>query len=167
MGLDETLPAQVVDESVERGAVDRSLLEEVVDSIFAGFNFQHMSIGQLSKQTRSQSTDTAGHNRLDSKQAMDQLGLESRNESDAVAHFGDVSVDLSIDPSCDWTFYTQAGAIRRLVMNLLGNSLKYTAKGSIKVSLTQDQIRDECTPPRRACKRVDDLEMAAFYRRKQ
>ena len=114
------------------------LVEEVADSIFAGFNFQHMSVGNLSKQTRSQSADTAGHNSMDSKQAMEQLGLGSQRETGTASSFGNVSVDLCIDSSCDWVFYTQAGAIRRLVMNLLGNSLKYTVKGFIRVSLTQD-----------------------------
>jgi anti-sigma regulatory factor (Ser/Thr protein kinase) len=50
-----------------------------------------------------------------------------------------VTVFLEIDHACNWRFYTQPGAIRRIVMNLLGNSLKYTQKGSIKVRLSQSK----------------------------
>lgn len=42
---------------------------------------------------------------------------------------------LDIEAPSDWTFATQPGAIRRIVMNLFGNSLKYTKHGYINVSL--------------------------------
>ncbi|KAF4945980.1 hypothetical protein FSARC_14304, partial [Fusarium sarcochroum] len=51
----------------------------------------------------------------------------------------DVSVFLLYDPSCSWQFRTVPGAIRRIVMNLFGNSLKYTARGVIKVSIDQSR----------------------------
>jgi anti-sigma regulatory factor (Ser/Thr protein kinase) len=47
-------------------------------------------------------------------------------------------VYVSIDPACDWMFYAQAGAIRRILMNLFGNSLKYTDRGYICVTLRQE-----------------------------
>ena len=46
-------------------------------------------------------------------------------------------VEVILDIDCgDYTFTTQQGALRRLIMNLLGNSLKYTEKGRIVVKLS-------------------------------
>ncbi|KXT15869.1 hypothetical protein AC579_5526 [Pseudocercospora musae] len=47
----------------------------------------------------------------------------------------EVELILDIAPPTDWVFSTQPGAIRRLVMNLFGNSLKYTKHGYINVCL--------------------------------
>lgn len=43
----------------------------------------------------------------------------------------------SMDPTVSWDFRTQPGAIRRVVMNILGNSLKFTHEGFIWISLRQ------------------------------
>lgn len=50
-----------------------------------------------------------------------------------------VTVVCDIDAQMNWMFATQAGAWKRIVMNLLGNSLKYTAAGFIHVRLTQEE----------------------------
>ncbi|KAI4852013.1 hypothetical protein E4T44_01770 [Aureobasidium sp. EXF-8845] len=39
-----------------------------------------------------------------------------------------VEVILDVCPPQDWTFVTQPGAYRRIIMNIFGNSLKYTVK---------------------------------------
>ncbi|KAK2591148.1 hypothetical protein QQS21_011162 [Conoideocrella luteorostrata] len=120
------------------------LVEEVIESIFAGYNFQQMSVKQLSRQTPSATqADTAAHQEMDTAQAMEQLG-PNMNGSDHGGgehrlHFGNVAVYLLIDPTCNWMLRVPSGAIRRIVMNLFGNSLKYTANGSIWVSLSQDK----------------------------
>ena len=46
-----------------------------------------------------------------------------------------VSVLLDVSPRQSWRVRTQPGAIRRIIMNLLGNSLKYTSSGFVAVSL--------------------------------
>jgi signal transduction histidine kinase len=46
-----------------------------------------------------------------------------------------VEMILDIQGTTDWYYSTQPGAIRRIVMNLFGNSLKYTKHGNITVSL--------------------------------
>lgn len=48
---------------------------------------------------------------------------------------GHVSVLLDISPRRSWMVRIQPGALRRIIMNLLGNSLKYTTSGFVAVSL--------------------------------
>lgn len=115
------------------------LVEEVINCVFAGFNFQHMSVRQVLKQDAASRMDSAQHYRLDSLQAMEQLNLTAR-KGQHIFHFGHLSVYVCVDPSCDWIFYVQAGAIRRIVMNLFGNALKYTMSGAIWVMLKQEII---------------------------
>lgn len=114
------------------------IVEEVVESMFAGFNFQHMSVRQLSKQGKGGFTDSAALKSLDFAHAMEQLSPTYDGKEQHGLHFGDVSVFISIDPNCDWMFYMQAGAIRRIVMNLVGNALKYTNTGAVRISLSQE-----------------------------
>lgn len=130
------------------------IVEEVIESVFAGFNFQHMSVRQLSKQGKRAYTDTAAMNRQDSAHAMEQLGPTLQGKEQLGLHFGDVSVYVSVDSTCDWRFYLQAGAIRRLVMNLVGNALKYTDYGAILVSLRQESSSTRMSKPRRVVKLV-------------
>lgn len=54
----------------------------------------------------------------------------------------DVEVILDIARG-DYVFTTQPGALRRIIMNLFGNSLKYTDKGLIVVSLALRELKDE------------------------
>ncbi|KAF2461839.1 hypothetical protein BDY21DRAFT_277152, partial [Lineolata rhizophorae] len=57
----------------------------------------------------------------------------------------DVDIILDIEPH-NWTYVTQPGAFRRVVMNLFGNALKYTKKGYIMVKLEVDDVDDEGNP---------------------
>lgn len=55
-------------------------------------------------------------------------------------------VILDIEPRENWFVRTQPGALRRIVMNLLGNALKYTSAGFVSVTLqieaeTDDEIK--------------------------
>ena len=47
----------------------------------------------------------------------------------------DVETILDIQSSVDWYFKTQPGAIRRIITNIYGNSLKYTKYGYITLGL--------------------------------
>jgi signal transduction histidine kinase/CheY-like chemotaxis protein len=53
----------------------------------------------------------------------------------------DIVVDISNN---DWRYQVQPGSLRRLIMNLLGNSLKYTKEGIISVSIEATQRSKEC-----------------------
>lgn len=118
-----------------------SLVEEVIDGVYAGFNFQHMSVKQLTKRRPTSDSDMTAIRRLDSMQAMEELGPSLTEKGDVRLTFGEVSVLLEMDSNCPWMFYTQPGAIRRIVMNLFGNALKYTPSGVILVSLKQVQSK--------------------------
>ncbi|KAK1985305.1 histidine kinase [Colletotrichum cereale] len=112
------------------------LAEEVMDSIFAGFNFQHMSIAQLKKTMKTKDSDVTANRYLDSLRAQEELSIGDSNKTTRIA-FSNVMVIFDVDPSCSWVFDTQPGAIRRIIMNLFGNALKYTKSGVIKVLLEQ------------------------------
>lgn len=85
-----------------------SILEEVVESVFAGYCFYN-------------------HPRA-RPQALDQTG---RKSNQVTLPLGPVTVIFDIQGAGQWSFYTQPGAWRRILMNLLGNALKYTPSGFI------------------------------------
>ncbi|KAG7284241.1 hypothetical protein NEMBOFW57_010605 [Staphylotrichum longicolle] len=58
---------------------------------------------------------------------------------------GQVLIYVDIDYSADWSFHVHPGALRRIVMNLFGNSLKFTQSGFIRVSLRQDRQTKQST----------------------
>ncbi|OLN83316.1 Histidine kinase 5-like protein 1 [Colletotrichum chlorophyti] len=113
------------------------LAEEVVESVCAGFSYQRISIAQLASNRPDEHADTDAIRRLDSMKAMEDMASRASRLGDLQLILGDVSVTLDIHPAVSWAFHTQPGAIRRILMNLLGNSLKYTTKGFINVSMTQ------------------------------
>ncbi|CCF43984.1 histidine kinase [Colletotrichum higginsianum] len=112
------------------------LAEEVMDSIFAGFTLQHLSIARLKTQDRTRDPNVTADLYLDSLRAKEDLSLNQSTQVAGVA-FNDVLVVFDVDPECLWVFDTQPGAIRRIIMNLFGNALKYTQRGIIKVALSQ------------------------------
>jgi signal transduction histidine kinase len=52
-----------------------------------------------------------------------------------------LAVLLDFDYEKDWTFITQPGALRRILMNILGNALKYTDSGYVKIRLAITEPR--------------------------
>lgn len=112
-----------------------ALLEEVVESIYAGFSFQQSS-GEWATRQRGDisSMEQAGSvRRLEAVRHMD-----TDPSLDAQKLQAGVGIYLSIDPTVSWSFHAQPGALRRVVMNIFGNALKYTQRGSVLVSLTQE-----------------------------
>ena len=62
-------------------------------------------------------------------------GRSDKDEPKAKNEDGIVGVMLDIEPKRSWLVRTQPGALRRIIMNLLGNALKYTTSGFVAVSL--------------------------------
>ena len=114
------------------------LAEEVIESVFAGFYFQHMSVRQLAVTNQSKFHDAWSNSKMDSMRAMEDFESQSISKPcGPESSLGNPSVFLLIDPHCHWRFHIESGALRRIIMNLFGNALKYTKHGSIKVSLAQ------------------------------
>ncbi|TQN66717.1 Peroxide stress-activated histidine kinase mak1 [Colletotrichum shisoi] len=119
------------------------LSEEVVESICAGFSYQRVSVAQLASNRPGEHADSSAIRRLDSMQAMEDMASGTSRFGDVQLVLGDVSVTFDINPATSWGFHTQPGAIRRIIMNLLGNSLKYTSQGFVNVHVTQLTKREE------------------------
>ncbi|KAI1069269.1 hypothetical protein LB507_008662 [Fusarium sp. FIESC RH6] len=118
------------------------LVEDVVESVFAGFNFQHKSINQyISQRPHAHSTsrhaDNTANTASDYLEAMDQLSPGVTQSTGMTFSLGNVTIILSLESRCDWLFRFHVGAVRRIVMNIVGNALKYTTEGTITISLTQ------------------------------
>ncbi|KAF5602894.1 hexose transporter [Fusarium subglutinans] len=108
------------------------LAEDVIESVFAGFVFQRLSIAQVKARREPANDDVRSKDFLDGVRAEEDLYSKT-----AKSNNDDVWVFLIIDPDSDWNFYTQPGAVRRIIMNIFGNSLKFTQQGRIKISLKQ------------------------------
>lgn len=64
-----------------------------------------------------------------------------------LAREGKLSVILDIEKRSSWVFNTQPGAWKRIVMNLIGNALKYTEAGFIRVALRAINMPSLATGP--------------------
>jgi signal transduction histidine kinase/ActR/RegA family two-component response regulator len=99
------------------------LAEDVVDSV---------ALGHFHMQRSAASTNHPSNFTLSS--------LSKTTKGDNETTFAS-NVDLIVDiADNDWMYQVQPGSLRRLIMNLLGNSLKYTEKGLISVSLKATEM---------------------------
>ena len=56
----------------------------------------------------------------------------------------EVHIDIDYD---DYTFTSQPGALKRIILNVFGNALKYTQKGSIIVKLSLERTIESNNKP--------------------
>ncbi|KAJ5681662.1 uncharacterized protein N7477_001602, partial [Penicillium maclennaniae] len=96
-----------------------TLVEEVANIIYTGQRALARGIGL--RQTYS-SSEANGESPQRVSSEMDKL-----------------SVVIRIEKAYDWNIRSVAGVWRRIVMNLLGNALKWTKKGFVEVSLSKAQ----------------------------
>ncbi|KAF4984249.1 hypothetical protein FZEAL_537 [Fusarium zealandicum] len=108
-----------------------ALVEEVMDSVFAGHVFRWNSAERVWQNSNKSGAQFSG-----SREAPEETGV---NEA-PLGHDDQVAIFLDIDPYVPYRFCVAAGALRRVVMNLFGNALKYTRSGTIKVSLSQKPL---------------------------
>ncbi|KXJ93327.1 hypothetical protein Micbo1qcDRAFT_161326 [Microdochium bolleyi] len=116
------------------------LVEESVNSAFAGYAYQMLSIAQTGSHANPKHADVVAMQKLDIMDAMESFGHQGKSSIDHAIRLGKVTVFLQIDPKVQWTFCTQSGAIRRLLLNIFGNALKYTEQGFICVSMHQETV---------------------------
>lgn len=106
------------------------VVEEVVEAVCAGHAFKKMHTGELATPSDSRSGSITSLSRTSSIGTSKSIPADGSNLRD-----GEVSVLLDISPRIGWKVRTQPGALRRIIMNLLGNALKYTSSGFVAVSL--------------------------------
>ena len=91
-----------------------AVLEEVVDGLVMGQTFNSaVDIMDMSREAR---------------------GRGKKNQQVGKIPQEDVRVVLDVQQA-DWAFLTQPGAVRRIVLNVTGNALKYTNHGIINICL--------------------------------
>ncbi|KAG8666480.1 hypothetical protein FPOAC2_11593 [Fusarium poae] len=113
------------------------LVEEVVECIHAGHTYQQQSVSLLGDHSSDEELRGGPYARLDGMDLVESSEAETQRSSNGVG-FNKVLVILDIDPTVDWAFHVESGAMRRIILNLCGNALKYTAHGFVKVKAYQD-----------------------------
>ncbi|ETS86347.1 hypothetical protein PFICI_00175 [Pestalotiopsis fici W106-1] len=114
------------------------LLEEVVEAVFVGQTFRKVtlrnrdSVDEASAEIKAMSLD-------DSSSADDLIHEGSAKFS------GRVCLVLNIEKSPTWCVQGRAGALRRVIMNVVGNAIKYCKKGYIEVSAAMEAADVENT----------------------
>lgn len=105
------------------------LVEEVAEAVTAGHAFKKMPGSEAVAGIRPATNTGSSVNVLSHSSHSAPDDLNATQADDAVA------VLLDISPKRSWMVRTQPGALRRIIMNLFGNALKYTSKGFVAVSL--------------------------------
>jgi signal transduction histidine kinase len=77
----------------------------------------------------------AGRTHATSDASLQLFRLDSTSKEPVFGFVKNVAVILTLEHQLDWVYVTTPGAVRRILMNILGNSLKYTATGCIRVRL--------------------------------
>ncbi|KAK9423220.1 hypothetical protein SUNI508_04514 [Seiridium unicorne] len=102
------------------------LLEEVVEAVFAGQTFRKMNLRH--HDLVNEATDHIKDMSLDvSTPAEEQIHAGSAKFS------GRVCLVFNLEKSPSWCVQGQTGALRRVIMNVVGNAIKYCRSGFIEV----------------------------------
>ncbi|KAK5093405.1 hypothetical protein LTR70_004765 [Exophiala xenobiotica] len=108
------------------------LLEEVVEAVFAGQTF---------RMTRLRRRDPVD----DAAKQIQKIGLDDSESTNQQIHSGSekfsgkVFFILDIDNTKSWRMRGQTGALRRVIMNIVGNAIKYCQVGCIEILLNMKQ----------------------------
>lgn len=124
------------------------IVEEAVEAVYAGQVFRTANGDALQGKGPTQSAaGRAMEKRQDTRSNISEVSVITADK---------VRLTLNIDDHTNWSVRSQPGAVRRLVMNILGNALKYTSDGCIDVSLEVDRSRKKRHSHVHALLRVTD-----------
>ena len=102
-----------LDNTVDPTADICLLTEEVVESVWVGRNL--------------------------TKHAYENPGIHPKSTIQSSIIDSPVTIIMDVNWRPSWTFEVDAGGFRRILLNLFGNSMKYTKSGFIKVSVTVEK----------------------------
>lgn len=107
------------------------LVEEVCDTVCAGHTFRQIQkVNAVAADVDTEKAGVSGMTNDESTTANNGKVIVGKDS-------GSVIVSLIVAPYVSWAVRSQPGALRRIVMNLLGNALKYTDSGFVAISLVQ------------------------------
>ncbi|KAJ4985938.1 hsp90-like protein [Stagonosporopsis vannaccii] len=107
------------------------LVEEVCDTVCAGHTFRQVHrINAVATDVDTEKCGVSGVTSEENPTVNDGRVVVGKDN-------GSVIVSLIVAPYVSWAVRSQPGALRRIVMNLLGNALKYTDTGFVAISLVQ------------------------------
>jgi signal transduction histidine kinase len=117
--------------------IDVSVItEDVIDAVYAGYEFQgNSSLGVVDEASGfpSEGLRRSGVN--------DRNTIPDQPPDQPILKKERLAIIVDIGWRSNWTFNTQSGALRRVLMNLFGNALKYTDAGWVKISLQSEDIK--------------------------
>ena len=112
-----------------------ALIEDVMDAVYAGHGFQpNASLRRADESHGVHSEDLPSSTANESGTVVDQFSDQP------ILRPEPLTVIIDIGHRSNWTFNTQSGALRRVMMNLFGNALKYTDTGWVKISLQSKDV---------------------------
>ncbi|KAI1136371.1 hypothetical protein F5Y05DRAFT_415140 [Hypoxylon sp. FL0543] len=109
------------------------LLEEVVEAVFAGQTFRKINL-------RHHDPVDEATSHIKSIALDDSSTTEEQIHSGSVKFSGKVFLVFHIQKLASWYLQGQTGGLRRVIMNVVGNAIKYCRTGCIDVSLEAKQI---------------------------
>jgi len=123
-----------------------AIVEEVVEAVHAGQTFRYSET--------SHSRAPATHAKKFSNQSSD--SAQANIQQGSKTHSSEVTLVLDIEHAQSWWVHVQPGAIRRVLMNLVGNALKYTTQGLVSVSLSTSKASLKKPLDQTICLTVND-----------
>lgn len=106
------------------------ITEEVIEAVFAGHQRQVTASADVHANESHMRA-----NEVSTSQIHRDVYGDDRTGQSGVVDSGRVTVIVDIEKTTNLVFNTQAGAWRRILMNIFGNALKYTQTGFIKIHL--------------------------------
>lgn len=102
-----------------------ALTEEVVEGVCLGHEYGQRSAnstGQLAALSQNSHSPSSSQSSMDVRPQVD------------------VSIDIA---EKDWVYQSQPGALRRIIMNIFGNAMKYTDTGRVSIHLEKAENRTQ------------------------